>query len=359
MSLSQVSGCLSCVSCERGISFEVLLPHLAAVIVEKAELAGGRLCLRARARADHAACTRCGHSYGRVHSTYGRRLADAAIGGRQVRILLAVRRFFCGNPECPAVTFAEQVEGLTSRRSRRTPPLKEALTAVALALAGRAGARLAALLNLTAGRSSMLRLVMTLPDPDTGTVTVLGAQLSGVRTDFRCVFAGSDAADASAAWSGGGDAVLLEQAAEPEKLTVGGGELFLELADRCPPRIAFAAEFLGEDVHDVAVVRVLRGGIRGGAGLLLVPEFLDAVADVVVAVEEVEADPGSAGDGPEVDFPLVLDERADRGLGAGNGGLPLGLRGLPQCGGAALCSGAGHGVSGLGAMVMFAGPASW
>ena len=171
MSLSQVSGCLSC---EHGISFEVLLPHLAAVIVEKAELAGDRLCLRARARADHAACTRCGHFCGRVHSTYGRRLADAAIGGRQVRILLAVRRFFCGNPECPAVTFAEQVDGLTSRRSRRTPPLKEALTAVALALAGRAGARLAALLDLTAGRSSMLRLVMTLPDPDTGAVTVLG-----------------------------------------------------------------------------------------------------------------------------------------------------------------------------------------
>jgi hypothetical protein len=66
--------------------------------------------------------------------------------------------------------------------------------------------------------------------------------LSGVRTKFRRVFAGSDGADASVAWSGGADAVLLEQAAEPEKLAMGGGELFLELADRGPPRVAFLAE---------------------------------------------------------------------------------------------------------------------
>ncbi|MDQ2874960.1 MAG: hypothetical protein M3Y33_09275, partial [Actinomycetota bacterium] len=37
---------------------------------------------------------------------------------------------------------------------------------------------------------------------------------------------------ASAAWSGGVDAVLLEEATEPEELAVGGGELFLEPADR-------------------------------------------------------------------------------------------------------------------------------
>jgi transposase len=110
----------------------------------------------------------------RLHSTYGRRLADAAIGGRRVRILLAVRRFFCGNPDCLAVTFAEQVDGLTSRRSRRTPPLARTLASIALALAGRAGARLAGALDLAAGRSSMLRLVIAQPDPEAGTVKILG-----------------------------------------------------------------------------------------------------------------------------------------------------------------------------------------
>jgi hypothetical protein len=121
---------------------------------------------------------------------------------------------------------------------------------------------------------------------------------------------------ASATCSGGTDAVPLEETAEPEELAVGGGELFLELADRGSPRVAFAAEFLGEDVHDVAAVRAFRAGFQDRTGSLLVPELLDAGAEVIVAVEEVEADPGGGGDGPEVNVLLVLDERADRGFGA-------------------------------------------
>jgi transposase len=167
----QVNQCLSC-QCE--ISFEMLLPHLAAVAVEEAEISGDCVWLRARARADDASCPRCGCCSGKVHSTYQRRLADDAIGGRRVRIRLRIRRFFCVNPDCPARTFAEQVDGLTRRRSRRTPPLARTLTSIALALAGRAGAKLAGALGLTAGRSSMLRLVIAQPDPETGTVTILG-----------------------------------------------------------------------------------------------------------------------------------------------------------------------------------------
>jgi transposase len=109
-----------------------------------------------------------------VHSTYGRRLADAPVGGQRVLIRLVTRRFFCGSPQCPAVTFAEQIGGLTWPRARRTPALAAMLTGIALALAGRAGARLAGLLGLSAGRSSLLRLVMALPDPRPGPVTVLG-----------------------------------------------------------------------------------------------------------------------------------------------------------------------------------------
>jgi hypothetical protein len=52
VSLSQVNGCLSC---QHGISLEVLLPHLAGVVVEAAELAGGRLSSR-RALALTMAC---------------------------------------------------------------------------------------------------------------------------------------------------------------------------------------------------------------------------------------------------------------------------------------------------------------
>ena len=110
----------------------MLLPHLAGVVVEDAQLTGAGLCIWARARADTAMCPGCGRASARVHSRYQRRLADAAIGGRNVMIRLAVRRFFCDAPGCPAATFAEQVEGLTSRYARRTPLLAAMLAAVAV-----------------------------------------------------------------------------------------------------------------------------------------------------------------------------------------------------------------------------------
>jgi hypothetical protein len=174
MSLSQVSSCLSG-SHDHGLG--VLLPHLAGTVVERAEVAGRRLYVWARARAEQAACPACGRFSVRVHSRYQRRLADAAIGGRPVVIRLTVRRFFCAAPDCPVITFAEQVDGLTVRYARRTPALAAMLTAVALALAGRAGARLACLLGLLAGRTGMLRLIMALPDPQDRPVRVLGVDL--------------------------------------------------------------------------------------------------------------------------------------------------------------------------------------
>jgi len=103
-----------------------------------------------------------------------RQLRDAAAGGVQVVIALRVRRFRCGNAACPAVTFAEQVMGLTSPHSRFTPLLRGLLTQIALALAGRAGVRLAAAAGVAVGRDTLLRLIKALPEPAAGPVPVLG-----------------------------------------------------------------------------------------------------------------------------------------------------------------------------------------
>jgi transposase len=102
-------------SCPGAVDLGVLLPHLAGVVVEDVAVAAGLLLVTARARAATAACPGCGAASGRVHSRYSRTLADAAIGGRQVEIVLAVRRFFCAAPDCRRKTFAEQVDGLTGQ----------------------------------------------------------------------------------------------------------------------------------------------------------------------------------------------------------------------------------------------------
>jgi transposase len=98
-----------------------------------------------------------------------------------VEVLVSVRRFRCLNAACPAATFAEQVPGLTAFYQRRTPGLRAWLEAAALALAGRAGARLAAALGVAVSRHVPLRLVRAMPDPDPGPVTVLGADDVAVR----------------------------------------------------------------------------------------------------------------------------------------------------------------------------------
>lgn len=109
-----------------------------------------------------------------MHSRYRRCLADAPISGQRVAIQLVVRRFFCDNLSCSARTFAEQISELTSPYARRTGLVCQMLEAIGLALAGRAGARLAALLGMKTSRHSLLRLIRALPDPAVGAVEVLG-----------------------------------------------------------------------------------------------------------------------------------------------------------------------------------------
>jgi transposase len=168
-----LSGAGTCLSAGDGEFWSVLLPELAGAVVEQAGVAGDRLVLRARPRAARARCPRCGVLAVRRHSQRWRRLAGPAIGGRAVVIWLVSRRFFCAGP-CGKATFTEQVEGLTSRYARRSPPLRRVLEAAGAALAGRAGARLAAVLGTAVDRTSLLRLVMALPDPPAGDITVLG-----------------------------------------------------------------------------------------------------------------------------------------------------------------------------------------
>jgi len=151
-----------------------VLPHLSGAEVEGVERKGNHIVVRAHAAGLGAACPACGRPGQRVHSRYQRTLDDAAIAGTPVLIRLRVRRFFCESDGCSVRTFAEQVDGLTTPYARRSPLLRGMLEAIGLALAGRAGARLAEVLGLTVSRSTMLRLVRAIPEPEVGAVAVLG-----------------------------------------------------------------------------------------------------------------------------------------------------------------------------------------
>jgi transposase len=160
-------------SCDlRGL--DVLLPHLASAIVEEVDRVGDRVLLTLRARSVLGLCPNCGSASTRVHGRYRRTLADVPVGGRRMVLRVLVRRFKCLSAPCPAVTFVEQIEGLTRPFARYTAVLEGWLAHIGLALAGRAGARLAASLGVAVSRDTLLRRVRALPDPPIEAVTVLG-----------------------------------------------------------------------------------------------------------------------------------------------------------------------------------------
>ena len=50
-------------------------------------------------------CPLCRTSATRIHSRYHRTVADVTCGGRQVRLWLTARKFFCDTPECARKIF--------------------------------------------------------------------------------------------------------------------------------------------------------------------------------------------------------------------------------------------------------------
>ena len=152
----------------------VLFPHLDGLEVAQVGDLSDSVRITVRTGTAPVLCRGCQMASVRVHDRYRRYLHDLACGGRPVQIVLETRRLRCTNPACPVATFAEQVPGVTERHQRRTAGLRGLLEHLALALAGRAGSRLAAVLGMPVSRCTLIRLLRALPDPPIGQVTVLG-----------------------------------------------------------------------------------------------------------------------------------------------------------------------------------------
>ncbi|MQS16127.1 ISL3 family transposase [Streptomyces kaniharaensis] len=152
----------------------VLFPQFSLLHVELVRSVGRSIRVHARSRTPGEACPGCGTWSERAHSRYERRISDTSVSGQELVLHLRVRRFFCDNTKCGKRTFAEQIPGLTFRYGRCTVPLRKVREAVALALGGRAGARLVEHLAVGVGRDALIRLIRALPDPPGGQVRVLG-----------------------------------------------------------------------------------------------------------------------------------------------------------------------------------------
>ncbi|WP_425470162.1 ISL3 family transposase [Streptomyces tateyamensis] len=152
----------------------LLFPSIAGVAVLSVDVNIESVNVEVKSSAPGHSCPGCGSWPTRVHSSYLRFPVDRPVGGRRVRLRLRVRRFVCVNSSCGRRTFVEQIVGLTRRHGRWTERLRSTLASVGLALAGRAGARLAEVFGVSVSRSTVLRLVEELPDPEPPAPRVVG-----------------------------------------------------------------------------------------------------------------------------------------------------------------------------------------
>ncbi|MGW5481941.1 transposase family protein [Streptomyces sp. NPDC004008] len=157
---------------------ELLFPSIPDAAMLSADVDIEIVRVDAQSIADGAVCPVCGVWSNRVHGSYLRFPADVPSGGRSAVLQLRVRRFTCENSDCARRTFVEQIPGLTRRHGQRTERLRSTLAAVGLALAVRAGAGFARVLRVSVRRSTVLRLVDALPEPEVAAPRVVGVDES-------------------------------------------------------------------------------------------------------------------------------------------------------------------------------------
>ena len=162
-----------------------LCPSAAELRVERVTAAVDLITVHAVGRRRRVPCPACGVAATRVHSRYGRTLADLPWQGVRVRLAVTVRRLFCDLPACPRRIFAERLPATAARYARRTTRAAGALELLGFALGGRAGARLAADLGIASAPGTVLAHVRAAAPPAPPTPRVLGVDDWALRRGQR------------------------------------------------------------------------------------------------------------------------------------------------------------------------------
>src|SRR5258708_26645332 len=84
-------------------------------------------------------CPLCAEMSDSIKSRYRRVLRDAPCAGRQVQLVLTVRKFYCRNPYCPQKVFTERLPTLVKPWARVTIRYCQQITSIWLATCGKGG----------------------------------------------------------------------------------------------------------------------------------------------------------------------------------------------------------------------------
>ncbi len=119
-------------------------------------------------------CPECHQLSTRIHGNYQRTVADLPCAGRNVLLMLTVRKFVCSTSTCPHKIFTERLPGLVESYGRMTTRLIALVQSLGLVAGGQMGTRQAERTGIATTPSTLLRHLMQLPAPVTRAVRVLG-----------------------------------------------------------------------------------------------------------------------------------------------------------------------------------------
>src|SRR5258707_14984308 len=142
--------------------------------IEQIQITENGLIIAVVATSPTSCCPCCSEPSSSVHCHYRRVLRDAPCAGRQVQLVLTVRKFSCRNPYCSRKVFAERFPDFVEPWARMTIRHGQQITSIGLATCGKGGTRLATRLGIQTTRQTILRRIMALPDNSPGVILFLG-----------------------------------------------------------------------------------------------------------------------------------------------------------------------------------------
>lgn len=119
-------------------------------------------------------CPKCNSPSSSLHSHYQRTIADLPWHGVAVKLQLHTRKFRCQNELCKQKVFCERLPKVVDVYARKTVRLNAAITLLAFALGGEAGARAAKGLSLYVSGDTLLRRIRSYPLAENKTPKALG-----------------------------------------------------------------------------------------------------------------------------------------------------------------------------------------
>ncbi len=132
------------------------------------------LQIRVISHRESSCCPCCFTPSSSIHSYYRRKPLELPCAGKEVRLILTVRKFFCRVETCSQKIFTERLPEFLLPSSRLTTRLRSVVQAIAGAFNAQGGARLGTQLGLSLSRTTCLRSLHRFPLASVGQIEHVG-----------------------------------------------------------------------------------------------------------------------------------------------------------------------------------------